>query len=366
MAVLLTIARMSRPSLLVPLAIALVAATCCNPSSAVGAERASEHLTEKEKAEAASLKPAKDPVWTEIVAFRFANRQLYNTRKFAELEKTATELRKEKPVFGNGYWKIAEFYHSFECREDEPESMWQLHEEIHKAWIEAFPKSITARTAYAAFLCDYAWRARTAANADEVTKKGWELFSERLATAREVIQKARALPEKDPILWVASLRVGLGENWPKEAFDLLMKEALALEPKLPDFHNRRAHTLLPRWHGEPGEWEAYAAEAAARPDSLGAETYARIVMYLTSYHGHIFRESKASWPKTRDGLKAMIEKYPESLSILSMAALLAAMADDRASAKVWFDKIGDRYLVSVWNSPERFVHARHWAETGEW
>lgn len=356
---------MPRLFLFAPLAVVLLGATGCKPTSFLGAAQSAERLDPKERAEAAGLQPVHDPVWDTIYAFRVANRQAYNTRNFTELEKTAADLRKEKPVFGNGSWQIAEFYASFTCRDDEPESMWKLHEEIHKAWMEALPTSITARTAYAQFLCEYAWQARTAAYADQVTKEGWELFGQRLATAREVIQKARVLPEKDPILWVASLRVGLGEGWPKPAFEMLMTEALKLEPKLPDFHNRRAYSLLPRWQGEPGEWEAYAAEAAARPDGLGAETYARIVMYLSSFHDNIFRESKASWPKTREGLEGMLEKYPESLNILSMAALLSTLADDRASAKKWFELLGDRYLQSVWRTPDAFVYRRLWANGGK-
>jgi hypothetical protein len=48
-----------------------------------------------------------------------------------------------------------------------------------------------------------------------------------------------------------------------------------------------------------------------------------------------------------------------------MATLLATLADDRAAAKQWFDLLGDRYLPSVWRTPEAFVHRRHWAATGE-
>ena len=39
------------------------------------------------------LKPTKDPVLEEIYAFRVKIRQLYNSRRFGELEGTAAELR---------------------------------------------------------------------------------------------------------------------------------------------------------------------------------------------------------------------------------------------------------------------------------
>ena len=62
----------------------------------------------------------------------------------------------------------------------------------------------------------------------------------------------------------------------------------------------------------------------------------------------------------------MIEMYPESLGILCEAAMLATHAHDQATAKEWYAKIGDRYLPAVFEKPERFVHYRHWAETGQW
>jgi hypothetical protein len=79
----------------------------------------------EEKAAIAKLKPTKDPVQEEIYAFRLKMRALYNNRRFSELEPVAAEIRQTKPLFGNGSWKIAQFYESFACRHEEPESMWQ-------------------------------------------------------------------------------------------------------------------------------------------------------------------------------------------------------------------------------------------------
>ena len=308
----------------------------------------------------------KDPVQEEIYAAKLKTRQAYNERRFDDLEKEAAELRKTKEVFGNGSWKIAQFYDALTCSADEPESMWQLHDRIHQEWIAAKPESISARVAYAEFFTDYAWRARGTAFADKVTEKGWQLFAERLAAARKVLEEARALEEKDPYWWMAALTVALGQSWDAAQYKVLLAEAHKFEPKYWGYDTSRAYSLLPRWLGQPGDWEAYAEEAAARPDGLGAELYARIVIRLRGFHENIFRESKASWPKTREGLAELLRKYPDSLGLLSEAAMLATMAEDRTLAKELFDRIGDRYLPSVWRKPERLAHFRHWAETGNW
>lgn len=325
-----------------------------------------EHIDAAEREIAAKLKPAKDPDQDEIYAFRLKMRNAYNARRFDELEQQASDILKKKETFGNGSWKIVQFHNSFEPRAEEAESMWALHEKIHRGWMTAKPESMTACVAYAQFLVDYAWHARGGGYADTVTQDGWRLFAERLTAARETLNGARRLPVVDPQWWMTALAVALGQGWSKQEYDDLMAEAVAVEPKFWGYDTSRAWSLMPRWHGEPGDWEAYAAQAAERPDGLGAEVYARIVIRLQGTYDNIFRESKASWPKTKEGLELMRKKYPDSLEILSRSAKLATFAADRECAKGLFEQLGDKYLPDVWGKPERFAHYRNWANTGKW
>jgi hypothetical protein len=308
----------------------------------------------------------KCPVQEEIYAFRIKVRQAYNNKRFDELESIASDLRKNKALFGNGSWKTAQFYSAFECRSDEPESMWKLHDSIHRDWVATKKNSVTAMVALADFLVDYAWRARGNDFADTVTEEGWRLFRERLAAARDVLREASVLPEKDPNWGLVTLRVARGQEWKPSDVDTLVEEITAAEPKFWGYHTERAFALLPRWFGNPGDWERYAEKVAARPDGLGDELYARIVIHLRGYHENIFKESKASWQKTKAGLRIMLQKYPQSLEIPSSAALLAGTAQDRPFAKEMFEKLGGRYVASAWRKPERFTHVKHWADTGVW
>lgn len=322
-----------------------------------------EALSGEDQAAAAKLKSVKDPIADEIYAFRQEVRQDYNNRRFDELEKRAVELRRDKALFGNGSWKLVQFYESFTCRPEEPESMWELHDQIHRDWITTFPQSITARVAYADFLMSHAWQARGSGFAKTVTPEGGRLFSERVAAAQTALREARHLPEKDPFWWSVILRVARAQQWSKEEFDRAVEEAKASEPQFSSYDVSRAESLLPRWYGEPGDWEAYADQAAVRPDGLGAEVYGRIVISLRGYYGNIFRETTASWPNTREGLEQMRQRYPRSLDVISQTALLAVMAEDRVLAKEMFDRLDDRYLEAVWRTPEYFVSCRKWAET---
>ena len=306
-----------------------------------------------------------DPVGEEIRGFRHSVRLLYNVSNFDELEKIAAELRAAKARFGNGWWKIESFYDSLECREEEPESMWQLHDRIHRDWIAKKPESITARVAYADFFCSYAWHARGEGYADRVTPEGGRLFVERLASAHKIVDKARKMKGKDPYLGLVALTVALGEGPGKAEYDAIVEEAHAAEPTFWRYDTKRAFSLLPRWHGSPGEWEAFALKAAARPDGIGAEVYVRIVLNLDDSYGNIFDESDASWPKAREGLELMLKRYPDSLEIANEAARLAYLARDRDMAKAMFARIGGVGVTSVWRGPEQFIGAQKWAQKND-
>ena len=306
----------------------------------------------------------KDAVRTEISAFRMETRQAYNNRRFDELERKADELHASRAVFSNGSWKIVQFHDALGCRNDEPESMWQLHDTIHREWIAAYPDSITARVAYADFFVDYAWHARGTGYANKVTPEGWKLLDERLAKAREILDAARTLPTKDAVWWSVSLSVALGQGWSRDDYDALMKDAKSYSPVFWGYDTARAYSLLPRWHGKSGDWEDYALQASLAENGLGAEIYARLVMDLAGYYDNVFEETKASWPKTREGLEAMQKKYPDFHEVTNWAAKLAILAKDYPEASRMFALLGNSYDPGVWHDSEQFVLFRKCALTG--
>ncbi len=309
--------------------------------------------------------PGKDPIKDAIYAEQIKIRSLYNARKFAELDATAKNLRATKAVYENGSWKIAQFYSAFECQKSEPESMWQLHDKIHHDWIAAHSGSITAHVSYADFLVSYAWKARGNGFINTVSDEGLRLMEERLEAAAEVLEAAKKIPEKDPVFYRVMLLIALGQGWEKPAYDALTNEAVTFEPKFWGYDTTRANSLLPRWYGEPGDWEAYADLAAKRPGGLGAEVYARIVISLNGYYGHVFRETKASWPKTRAGLELMVNKHPNAIEIQIHAVELAALARDQELAKAMLKRMGDNYFTAGWSSRSRAAEIRAWALADE-
>ncbi len=300
----------------------------------------------------------------ELVAFRDATRQLYNNRKFAELEALAATVRAGKERIHTGSWKIFQFYDSLECRKDEPESMWELHDTIHREWEAAYPDSITARVARAEFLTTYAWHARSDGYANEVTEEGWRHFHDRLAEARTILDQAKPLTPSCPVWWRTCQTVALGQNWDRAEYDALYEEAKKFEPEFFSYDVARANYLLPRWHGEPGDWEAAAEKEIERPGAPGYEIYARVVTEQADFYDNVFEESNASWRKTRKGYEELLARYPDSKIFLNEYCRLACYAGDRKLAKKLFEQIGEVRVRGSWRKGQ-FDRGRAWAMKGD-
>jgi hypothetical protein len=139
-----------------------------------------------------------------------------------------------------------------------------------------------------------------------------------------------------------------------------MKEVHAAEPRYWGYDVDRAYSLLPRWHGEAGDWERFARIASVREGGAGAETYVRIVIRLQRHYKNIYQETQASWALTQKGLEAMFKAYPESEEVVHSAALLAFLAEDREFAKPLAGRMGNAWLKPVWGKPERFQAFQAW------
>lgn len=300
----------------------------------------------------------------ELIQFRNDTRQLYNNRKFAELEALAGKIRSAKERFPGGTWKIHQFYDCMECQDDEPESMWTLHEKIHQDWESKYPQSSTAQIAKAQFYLGYAWHARSADYADKVTEEGWKLFRERLAQARTILDQSKSLTPACPVWWSSYQTVALGQQWDRADYDALFRDAVKFEPEFYLYDCSRAKYLLPRWHGKPGDWEKAADEEIALRGEVGHQIYASVVDDQAGYYGNVFQETTASWRKTRKGYDELITRFPKSAALLNHYCRLACLAGDQEQAKKLFERIGGNEVPNAWRKNE-FARAKAWAISGK-
>jgi len=284
---------------------------------------------------------------------------LVKAEKFNELDSIAENLRNTKSRWIGGYKKLATFYEVVGAAQGSwNDGERQRYFEILQKWVETKPDSLTARIALAKFYILYAWFARGGGWANEVTQEGWMLMEERLATARQVLEEAEKMPAKDPELYCCFLTLALGQSWNQKEMEAVFKKGVTIDPTYSPLYVEKAAYLLPRWHGEQGEWAKFAEEAVEMTkETEGTSFYARIVWEIIALHEGtaefeldkgIFTRSGLSWPKLKQGFEDMERLYPKSLRTANAFCWCAYLAEDWETTRQLFTRIGDRLDKGIW------------------
>jgi hypothetical protein len=284
---------------------------------------------------------------------------LFTAKDFDALDALARKHRESKEHYADGIWKLSEVYAGLQIdKRSSSDTQWTEHLSALEEWGKTKP-SVTARVALADSLVSYAWRARGGDRT--VTREGRKLFGERLKQATGVLtearNEARNLKELCPRWWSVMLQAALGLGVDQTGYDRIFNEAITIDSTYVPYYARKANYLLPRWHGRPGEWEAFIAKAA---DNIGGEDgdilYARVVWFTHTYRmfSNIFDENHLSWPRTDRGFAALEKRYPDSLAVKSERAYLAGLAGD-AKSRTYFDALGGKIDLSVWDTKDNFV-----------
>jgi hypothetical protein len=137
-----------------------------------------------------------------------------------------------------------------------------------------------------------------------------------------------------------------------------------VEPLFQHIYTARAYSLLPRWHGEKGDWEAFAKESA---DRLGGESgdamYYYICASLTDYYPEIefFKKTQASWSRMKRGFASIERHSGLNQTQLNTYCRLCGPADDRPEAIKTLTRLGDDWDHGVWGNKATFEDFEDWA-----
>lgn len=287
-------------------------------------------------------------------------RTLLHQGMYNELENMAHKFRTEKTRFPDGGWKLHTFYDgvndTYYGRND-------LLSNLEK-WMKNYPGSITARVAAGKAWFTFAWDARGSGYANTVKEEEWKLMRERMAKAFDFIKEAPDDPSKDCIeRYNLLLEMANTLGWDREEYETLFQKAISFEPLYYSYYLTKAYYLLPRWHGEDGEWQRYANEAVKLiPRSEGMGIYTRIlIMAWSANEFREFREPDISWKKMRQGFRDIERLYPDSKSMLNGFCKFACIAGDKDTARELFKRIGDDPYIEVWEGRSKFVKWQRWA-----
>jgi hypothetical protein len=258
--------------------------------------------------------------------------------KYDELEKEASSFSFSVPPESIGLSPSHLFFDSFYYRDwnDKPE--WDLLFKALDGWVNAYPESPYSRLARARAFSSYAWAARGGGFAYTVTPEGWRLMRERLAAAREDLQAAQTRHGDDqPEFWSNTLRIARGLQNSSEDTLKLAQQAVGKFPEEPSLYAATCVYLLPRWHGRDGQWQKWLKEQAegldqkenSMPSKIYAQVIWRVLRAIYDKDGPFFQNSHLSWPKTQEGIRQLIEQYPESLYWKTVLAYVAWHAQDQ-------------------------------------
>jgi hypothetical protein len=286
-------------------------------------------------------------------------------QNYEQLEKEAQEARTTKERFPGGIWKLFVFYEALDAVDrsnQATEDDWMGYQYLAQEWVKWRPSSITAQVARAEAYMNYAWHARGTGYADTVTDEGWKLFNSRVESARFVLNLAGRLNEKCPYWYEAMQHVATAQGWSKPEARNLFEQAIAFEPSYYHYYREYTGFLLPKWHGEDGEAEAFAAETVKRvPGPQGLFLYFEISSVIVCPCGgenaseHL---QQLSWPTIKQGYESLTQLYGSSRLKRNRYAFMAITADDVPTAQRMFAEIGENWEPQVWWNKANFETAR--------
>jgi hypothetical protein len=292
--------------------------------------------------------------------FRITVRNLFNEEKFAQLERIASDARRQESRFLGGAWKIHSFYGAIATPGalTAPDAAWNAHIERLRRWIAAIPDSSTPRISLAESYLRFAWKARGNGSGDKVTDEAWKLFRERVQQARDVLEEAKSVATSDPQWYQALQVVALAQGWDKKQAEQLLADATSASPNYYYFYDAYANYLLPKWYGKPGDSEMFAQTIADRiGGSEGDFIYFQLALSLNCCRARA-QAPTIAWDRVKRGFASLEQLYGSTNYDRNAVAYMAVRQEDREFAQQLFTRIGGNWDERVWGSKDKFESSK--------
>ncbi len=122
-------------------------------------------------------------------------------------------------------------------------------QEVMDRFVALYGDGVLAGVNRGEFLVDYAWVARGSGWASTVTEEGWDLFHERLARAKTVLEAVKA---HEPLCWMADVElitVGMASHEGLGYAMSHLEDAVTICPTAPEGYRKMMNFLQPKWGG---------------------------------------------------------------------------------------------------------------------
>jgi Domain of unknown function (DUF4034) len=295
---------------------------------------------------------------TDLRDFRVSLLGLFNSGRYADLDKLAQQLQ-QGSRFKGGAWRLHVFFGTLSSpgSATATDAAWNAQIAKLEQWAQSSPASPTPRIALAQTYLRFAWKARGHGYSNTVTPEGWALFRDRVQSARSTLEQSAALAENSPHWYLEMQGVALDQQWDRAAFDALAERSLAHAPGYYYFAISESNYLLPKWYGKPGDSERYAAQVA---DRIGGDEGDAVYFQIAAAINCCKRTQAPalSWPRVQQGFAAIESLYGSTNHERNVMAYLALRSGDDATAQQLFARIGNDWSESVWRSKAAFDAAR--------
>ena len=296
--------------------------------------------------------------------------KLLRIGKYDEIEKAILFYVSSKSRHINGEWNLFYFFQGLtNVSSKSAIEKFQQSESRLDEWIRSKNKSDNAKIAKALMLDTYAWKARGGGYSNTVSNEGWKLFRNRLLEAHELLKESKSL--SNPMWFHVQQKLATGLPMPKADYYTLIQEAAKLHPDFDRIYTTAAWFLLPRWHGDLGEWQYYRDKVVLNSENnfRKEELYFLISQAALRFEGIAqFKEQNVSRKKYESGSEKRDVFFPSQLSQFQ-SCLMASISNDRDSAKRYFLREPESrpYKSSSWEKHtfKSLDQLRTWALEGK-
>ena len=183
---------------------------------------------------------------------------------------------------------VEEAYHAahelFQVLERNTRELTNAYNAIEQPLFQNWPKAGISYLIKGEFYLEYAWRGRGNATADRVTEEQWQRFKERLQEAKDALDEAWSLNDKNPLIPTVMMSVVEGQGKARAELEKWFARAMALDTNNYAACRSKLDYLYPQWYGSREDMIVFGRECVA-----SAQWGGKTPLILVDAHGEIAR-----------------------------------------------------------------------------
>ncbi len=172
-------------------------------------------------------------------------------------------------------------------------SDWKQRPTFFDAWVEGNPGCAEAWLLRGAHGTQWAWEARTGAQAEQVPQEAWAVFFERLKSAWEDLNRAIEINPADPTPFGFLIPCAMGLQMEKELVFRCLENTIARSVVSWKAHSATLFYLCKKWYGSHEEmFEFVRSVSASAPDGSGLHALIPIAHHERYLYAFAFDRDK--------------------------------------------------------------------------